>query len=622
MRSKMLLSLFGISLLISLFPTNAFAKNVNDFYFEDFTADYYLNKTEDGTSTLRVVESLTAVFPEYKQNKGIIRNIPYKNQNGKNVTITRKDIDNLKLTRNGLPEPIYDIEKQDGYYEVSTGTDDYVLGKQKYTFDYTFSKVITEFPTHQELYWDTNGTGWSQRFDSVTARVHFGDEEIAKSFDGQKWCYVGKYGVSGQSRCKITKIEDGLEFKAEKLTAYENLTFDIQFELGSFVVPEPETTDILLYIMIGIGVVCGLVLLFAIWRYNKNGEKRRFYKGLFVVPEYDAPKGYSLAALSEVYIGKKANVNVAILLKLIVEKNISLIKKQDAGFLRGEKWAIKINDINNIDKTEKITLKLVNGGGEVHNGDEIEIKNRYTTTATRVLGSSFDSAIRNELKEKGLTEKGYSLGASAVKAFGMFSIFFILCWGGPMLFAFGYVFLEEFTEGKIALYDDIFVPVIGIMILVTFIVCSALSSSNNKYKKHTHDGLKMSRYMDGLKMYIEMAEADRLEFLQSKKNVDVSDEGIVKLYEKLLPYAAIFGLEKSWMKELEKYYQLNDVETPDWYVGNIGMLSVLNTVSTASSYAARASMAAGSGGSSSGFSGGGGGGFSGGGGGGGGGGGR
>ena len=81
MRSKMLLSLFGISLLISLFPTNAFAKNVNDFYFEDFTADYYLNKTEDGISTLRVVESLTAVFPEYKQNKGIIRNIPYKNQN-------------------------------------------------------------------------------------------------------------------------------------------------------------------------------------------------------------------------------------------------------------------------------------------------------------------------------------------------------------------------------------------------------------------------------------------------------------------------------------------------------------------------------------------------------------
>lgn len=623
MKLKKLLKLCIASLfLATLIPANVFAKDVNNFYFDDFTADYYLSRNEDGTSSLRVVERLTAVFPTFNQNKGIIRNIPYTNQGGKNITITRGDLNNLVLKRNGLPEPIYDIDKEDGYYAVSTGTDDYVTGRQLYSFEYTFSKVITDYNNYQELYWDTNGNGWQQKFNHLTARVHFGDEATKKSYDGHKWCYVGRYGVGNQKRCQISEIEDGLEFKTENLAAYENLTFDVQFKPGSFVVPEPETTDVLLYVMIGAGVICGLILLFAVWRYIRKGDKRRFYKGIFVAPQYDAPKGFSLAALSEVYIGKKANVNVAILLKLIVEKNISLIKKQEGGFLRSEKWALKINNISGLDKTEMITLKLINGGGEVHDGDEIEIKNRYATTATRVLGSSFDSSIRNELKEKGLTEKGYSLGASAVKAFGLFSIFFILCWGGPMIFAFGYVFLEEFTEGKIVLYDDIFVQVIGAIILITIIICSALSANNNKYKKHTNEGLKMSRYMDGLKLYIEMAEADRIKFLQSKENVDVSDEGIVKLYEKLLPYAAIFGLEKSWMKELEKYYQLNDVETPDWYVGNVGMLSVLNTVSTASSYASRASMATGGGGSSSGFSGGGGGGFSGGGGGGGGGGGR
>ena len=622
MRSKMLLSLFGISLLISLFPTNAFAKNVNDFYFEDFTADYYLNKNEEGVSTLRVVESLTAVFPDYKQNKGIIRNIPYTNQDGKNITITRTDINNLVLTRNGLPEPIYDVEKQDGYYEVSTGTDAYVMGKQKYTFDYTFSRVITDFSDYQELYWDTNGNGWSQRFDSVTARVHFGNKEIAKNFDGGKWCYVGTYGSNNRSRCKITEIEDGFEFKAVRLLSHENLTFDIQFKPESFVVPEPETTDVLLVIMILAGVICALVILFSIWRYIKKGDKRRFYKGLFVAPEYDAPKGYSLAALAEIYIGKKANVNVAILLKLIVEKKITLIKKEEAGFLRAEKWAIKINNIDNIDKTEKITLKLINGAGEVHNGDEIEIKSRYATTATRLLGRSFDTTIKEELKQKGLTEKDYHLGASAMKTLGVFGAILFICWGAPIIFAFGYVFLEEFLEGKIALYSDVFLPTITTILLPTIVIVSSLGSNNSKYKKHTEKGLKMSRYMDGLKMYIEMAEKDRLEFLQSKQNVDISDEGIVKLYEKLLPYAAIFGLEKSWMKELEKYYNMADVETPDWYVGNIGMLHILSTVNTASSYAARASMAAGGGGSSSGFSGGGGGGFSGGGGGGGGGGGR
>ncbi len=622
MRSKMLLSLFGISLLISLFPTNAFAKNVNDFYFEDFTADYYLNKNADGVSTLRVVENLTAVFPYTKQNKGIIRNIPYTNQDGKNITITRKDLDNLVLKRNGLPEPIYDIEKEDGYYEVSTGTDDYVLGKQTYTFDYTFSKVITDFSDYQELYWDTNGTGWSQRFDSVTARVHFGDAEIAKNFDGNKWCYVGKYATSNQKRCKITEIADGFEFKAERLLAYENLTFDIQFKPGSFVVPEPETTDALLVIMIATGVICVLIILFAIIRYIKKGDKRRFYKGIFVAPEYDAPNGYSLAALAEVYIGKKENVNVAILLKLIVSKNVSLIKKEDAGFLRSEKWAIKINSIDGLDKTEMITLKLINGGSEVHSGDEIEIKSRYANSATRALGKSFDASIKNELKTKGLIEKDYNLGISAARTLGFIGVFFFICWGAPIIFALGYVFLDEFVEGKIALYSDVFVPVMAAIILSTTIIASILNSSNRKYTKHTSEGLKMSRYMDGLKLYIEMAEAERLEFLQSKKNVDISNEGIVKLYEKLLPYAAIFGLEKSWMKELEKYYELSDIETPDWYAGSLAVSHMLSTISTASSYAVRASMAAGSGGSSSSFSGGGGGGFSGGGGGGGGGGGR
>ena len=622
MRSKMLLSLFGISLLITSIPTNAFAKNVNDFYFEDFTADYYLNKNEDGTSSLRVVENLTAVFPTFNQNKGIIRNIPYTNQDGKNITITRSDLDKLVLKRNGLSEPIYDIEKENGYFEVSTGTEAYVTGKQKYTFDYTFSKVITDFSNYQELYWDTNGTGWSQRFDSVTARVHFGSSEVANNFDGNKWCYVGKYGTNNQTRCKITEISDGLEFKAEKLSAYENLTFDIQFKPGSFVVPEPETTDALLVIMIAGGVICVLIIAFNIWRFIKKGDKRRYYKGLFVAPEYDAPKGYSLAALAEVYIGTKSNVNVAILLKLIVDKRISLIKKQEAGFLRSEKWAIKINDINGLEKTEMITLKLLNGGSEVSDGDEIEIKSRYATSATRALGKSFDASIKSELKTKGLIEKDYTLGASAAKVLGLMGIMFFICWGAPILFALGYVFLEEFMEGKIALYSDIFVPIMATMILVTIVISSIYSGQNSKYAKHTKEGLRMSRYMDGLKMYIEMAEADRLKVLQSKENAEITNEGIVKLYEKLLPYAAIFGLEKSWMKELEKYYQMADIETPDWYVGNVGMLHMLSTVNTASSYAARASMAAGSGGSSSGFSGGGGGGFSGGGGGGGGGGGR
>ena len=120
-----------------------------------------------------------------------------------------------------------------------------------------------------------------------------------------------------------------------------------------------------------------------------------------------------------------------------------------------------------------------------------------------------------------------------------------------------------------------------------------------------------------------MAEADRLKFLQSVKGADTSSTGIVKLYEKLLPYAAVFGLEESWMDEMRQYCELKEIEEPDYLLTGITAYELSRTMRNAAGYANSAthytsSSVSGGGGSSSGFSGGGGGGFSGGGGGGGG----
>ena len=171
---------------------------VNDFDFSDFVGDYYLSKDAEGVSHLKVVESVTAVFPDFPQNKGICRQIPFTNQNGKNLTLASLTRSNLKLTRNGEPEPIYSIEKGTSHYNVCTGTEEYVMGEQTYVFEYEFERVVTEFEGYQELYWDTNGNGASQRFGTVTARLHFEDESV---WTGKSWCYVGKYGESGQNRC-------------------------------------------------------------------------------------------------------------------------------------------------------------------------------------------------------------------------------------------------------------------------------------------------------------------------------------------------------------------------------------------------------------------------------------
>jgi hypothetical protein len=169
-----------------------------------------------------------------------------------------------------------------------------------------------------------------------------------------------------------------------------------------------------------------------------------------------------------------------------------------------------------------------------------------------------------------------------------------------------------------------FAPLIGLGIgfivacIVTYIY-SFVMPARTEIGVQAHDDLL------GLKDYIKLAEADRLKFLQSPEGAEklpVADqfdpktaEAKVKLFEKLLPYAMIFGLEKDWAK------QFNDIYTnpPGWYQGGnwtafnagylVGSLGDFNT-------AAMANFASPSSSSGSGFSGGAGGGGGGGGGGG------
>ena len=162
---------------------------------------------------------------------------------------------------------------------------------------------------------------------------------------------------------------------------------------------------------------------------------------------------------------------------------------------------------------------------------------------------------------------------------------------------------------------------VGILAVGTIAIFTGLILSNHckRFKGRTMDGLELSVYLKGLKEYISLAEAERIEFLQSVKGADTSPTGIIKLHEKLLPYAVLFGVEKSWMAELAHYYELTPEAKPEWYIGT-GIISTSDFSSAMHSISAGTSSisASSTGGSSSSFSGGGGGGFSGGGGGGGG----
>lgn len=70
----------------------------------------------------------------------------------------------------------------------------------------------------------------------------------------------------------------------------------------------------------------------------------------------------------------------------------------------------------------------------------------------------------------------------------------------------------------------------------------------------TQAGEPIVDHLWGIHDYVKLAEKDRFAMLQSPEGATRTPLGeleVLKLYERLLPYAVLFGLEKQWMAELD-----------------------------------------------------------------------
>ncbi len=605
-------------------------------YFSDFEADYYLEKTADGGSVLRVVEEITAVFPDDSEEHGITRQLVYTG----NSDLTDGKTLALKATRNGKPEkialievePIEDAAGNDAhYFDIRIGNANHeVSGRQVYTLEYTYRNVIDEIEDlddMQELYWNTNGTGWRKVIQHLTARVHL-SEELEPKFTGDVACFVGKYGAVDTDRCEVSEIADGVQFETVKkgLSAGENLTYALGFDADTFKIdPDGYTLDTQQYtdyrltvLLVAVSAAGAILLLLTFWAYRQVHEKRNYYKSYFVKPEYTPPHDFLVADMAENYIGSaNGDKKVATLMELAVNHKIEIIKTEKDGAFGKKKtvWKIKIIT-DKLKKEQAIVLKILAGSNTpLQNGQEIVIKSHTATSELTKLSTSFLETIEKNLKAQDLLEKTKSkFRLSAVLPWLMVAMIVLT------IFNIIWAFDEDMVPEYVILPNaGVILPLlIVILVVVTFVVFK-VNFKTAKIDKHTMKGLEYSRYMDGLKMYIKMAEADRLKMLQSVKGADTTNAGIVKVYEKLLPYAVAFNLEKSWLQELGRYYELEDVATPTWFIG-MGAFSAREFSSAMSSISSTASSAIISSSSSGGSGGGGfgGGGFSGGGGGGGG----
>lgn len=566
-----------------VFVTVPAAADTNDFQFSSFEADYYINKDSENRSTMTVKERLVAEFPGFDQNHGIERAIP-KNYDGHPINL------NIQAVTNDQDTPLNYTTHSSGNNEVIRIGDanKFVHGQQIYRITYSMRDVTKNFSSGDELYWDTNGVDWPQPFGSVTARVHI-PQDLVVRLDGRTACYAGLSGRNDTSTCTIATGSNNSETvitatTTRPLSHNENLTYVVGFQANTFKEyikpPTPLWQKLLILIVIITGFVWYLILPIYVlikgyrrWRLSGRDSKG---KGT-IIPEYLPPKDTS-TLLSSVILSDRMPTKAvsAAIIDLAIRHYMKIYEVK-----KNEYELELVKPVDNLSVEEQQTVSII-FGSPAPVGTRVKLKDKTSIykEVTDLGKTVYDKAIAKDLMaDTRVSQKKINLAGGILLGVGIFTL-------SPL--------------GVIA----------GIVLLI-------LGSS---MPARTFSGVELKEYLLGLKEYMQMAEADRIKELQSpsgvrRTTIDTSNNTeLVKLYERLLPYAVLFGIEKDWSKQFAHLY----TTPPDWYSGYTPTFNAIYFAGAMSNFSSNSvnTFSPPSNSSSSGFSSGGG--FSGGGGGGGG----
>jgi uncharacterized membrane protein YgcG len=563
-----------------LMASSANAVGVNDFTISNYDIHYQLSQNDENRSQLKTVETITAQFPQIDQNHGLERAIP-QSYDGHPTGLKIQSV----TDESGSPQPYTTYDSNDNRVVRIGDKNVYAHGRQTYVITYTQQDVTRFFSNtnSDEFYWDTNGVEWTVPIQRLSVKLEIA-ESLRSSLTDRTACY---YGVSGSSdRCQLTKSTEGYSATILNMNRNENVSLAIGFKPNTFAVYKKSVRDTLFEVYITtlvIGFIFAFISIYWLsFRWHRWSDRAKEVG--IVVPEYIPPKGVSVTAAAS--IGTvKGSAFTAQLLDFAVRHYIKIYQTRDKGFLRSAEYDIEIvRDISTLQLEEQEILK------DIFNS-KVEVGSRLALKSLKNNTSLYGRIQDNDKKLKELVRGEYKLRQKDVTKSGWFK-------------KVGWVFL-----------------IVGLVLLNPFLVITAIVAFCLGYTLWplTDTGLALSRYLQGLKVYIQVAEVERIRMLQSSEgaqkvgSANVNDTSqLVKLYERVLPYAVLFGQEKDWNKQIGQYYEQMG-SSPEWYSGSNAVFSAaafsssINSFSNEANYAsANNSSSGGSGGG--GFSGGGGGG--------------
>ncbi|MDD5621334.1 MAG: DUF2207 domain-containing protein [Candidatus Pacebacteria bacterium] len=557
------------ALIIAIFiPVMAFA---DDWYIKDFNTQIIVNTD----STLNITERIVADCGNAVGKHGIFRVLPTNmNIDGNLVNIPVKLISITDFNGNPLK---YSIIKDRSKNTITFKIGDpnrTVQGINYYQIVYSVKNAVRFYDFHDQLYWNLTGNFWELNIHSFSGEIIF-PEGIGEDNTNAK-IFIGSLG----SQNLLPVFWDG-----KKLNIYHNSTLysgdgiSIMTDLEkgifspsglSFLEKHPNILNLLWFLI----PIVTFVICFVLW--VKHGKDYDVDKA--ITPEFGPPEDLSPAEIGLIRNFGKINgaVITATIINLATKGILKIEEIKKSWILGGKDYKItivdkeKLKDASIVEKT--ITDSIFSMGGSIHL-------------------SALKQNLRAEMQslQKDITELMYSKGwlADNRRQTMMITI---------LLFAIGglYLLLSSLNIDSNLAIPSLFISGIFILFFRIFM------------PKRTRKGAELNWQIDGFKLYMETAEKYRQQFFE-KENI----------FEKLLPYAIVFGIANLWTKKVgELYAQENKTFSyvPLWFVGSTsanfdlnGFMSSLNSIS--SSISSSTSSGAGGGGAGGGGGGGGGGGW-------------
>ncbi|MEZ3162101.1 DUF2207 domain-containing protein [Microbacterium sp. BWT-B31] len=573
-RTRLLLSALAFAFVLvagAVAPTAASAvqasarTGVDDFAFDSIEVEYWLVRGEDDRSNLYVTETIVASFPEIDQNHGIVRKLP-RVLSGIDLGTRVEGVTDA----DGRAIPAWSTDTDDEWIYIHTAGDEFVHGEQTYVISYSMSDVVLRYQdtAADEFYWDVTGLDHAQPMGRVAAIVNVAGDAAGGLLDDHSFCYQGPHGST--ERCGIdgpsasglwpapvrewaadVGVQDAVSEAVQFVTAAvglgprENVTVAIGFEQGTFAAASPAHASAWWqWVLPGIALLAGfggLAFALVMRRLLRRNPDRSP-----VIAQYSPPARESVT-MSAGILDLPGRALAAHAAELAVRGAIEI--RASAGRARPDDFELVLIGRDGLGVDDRAAVGAL-FGYKARPGATTRLGTFAKQPPKRAV--VYVRGIAKRVRQGGYREAAPRWPVRVVAAAGVAG--------------FASALLTSFVFPEASVRDA--VPAgLGHVVWVVAIVSGLFAAVGTpllvKLPKTvlTAAGGECVTYLHGIRAYLRLAEEERLAAAQALHTADLVSSGrrsfgqavggpgadVVNLYERLLPYAVLFGMQREWL---------------------------------------------------------------------------